>query len=295
METQPATPQTNRRSVKRISWDDICAEVDKLDPNHIYYGIPRNGTVIAGIAKARGHRIAYRPDVATAFLDDLIDSGATREKWKAQFGKPFVALYDKKTQFNGQWLVFPWEQDMQTDAEDVVRRLLELIGEDAGRDGLKDTPRRVVRSWDELYRGYRLDPKDVLQRDFDRDGYDEMIVCRNIQFFSTCEHHMQPFFGKAHIGYVPKEKVVGVSKLARLVEVFARRLQIQERLTEQIAAAIEEHIKPLGVGVVIEAQHFCMICRGVQKQESSLVTSSLKGVFLNALPRSEFLSLVHRE
>jgi len=182
---------------------------------------------------------------------------------------------------------------METDAEDVVRRTLELIGEDAGRDGLKDTPSRVVRSWKELFAGYRQDPAALLKRDFDRDGYDEMIVCRNIKFFSTCEHHMQPFFGTAHVGYVPDKRVVGVSKLARLVDCFARRLQIQERLTEQIASAIEEHVKPLGVGVVIEAQHFCMICRGVQKQESSLVTSSLKGVFRDALPRQEFMNLVH--
>jgi GTP cyclohydrolase I len=183
---------------------------------------------------------------------------------------------------------------METDAEDVVRRQLELIGEDPNREGLKETPTRVVRSWSELFAGYSMRPEDVLVKDFERDGYDEMILCRNVQFFSTCEHHLQPFFGKAHVGYVPDERVIGISKLARLVEVFARRLQIQERLTEQIADALEKHLSPKGVAVVIEAQHFCMICRGIQKQTSSMVTSSLKGVFRNAEPRAEFFQLVHR-
>jgi GTP cyclohydrolase I len=131
-----------------------------------------------------------------------------------------------------------------------------------------------------------------LQRDFDRDGYDQLIVLRDVQFYSTCEHHLQPFFGRAHVGYLPDQRIVGLSKLARLVDLFARRLQIQERLTEQIADALVTHLKPRGVAVVIEAQHFCMLCRGVQKQESSMVTSSLKGVFQQPAPRAEFFRLI---
>jgi GTP cyclohydrolase I len=151
-----------------------------------------------------------------------------------------------------------------------------------------------VRSWKELFGGYSQSPADVLKCDFEADGYDEMIVCRNVQFYSTCEHHMQPFFGRAHVGYLPDKRVVGLSKLARLVDVFARRLQIQERLTEQIAAALQAHAQPRGVGVVVEAQHFCMVCRGVRKEQSSMITSSLKGVFREAEARQEFFSLVHR-
>jgi GTP cyclohydrolase I len=152
----------------------------------------------------------------------------------------------------------------------------------------------VVRSWRELFSGYGQSVRDVLLRDFEADDYDEMILCRNIDFYSTCEHHMQPFFGCAHVGYVPKKRIIGLSKLARLVDVFARRLQIQERLTEQIAAALEEHLQPRGVAVLIEAKHFCMICRGVRKQNSSMTTSSLTGVFRNAEPRAEFLALISR-
>jgi GTP cyclohydrolase I len=289
MESERPISQIAARPVRRIDWNEITARIEcELPSDHVYYGIPRGGTIVAGIAAARGHTVTDDPGSATAYLDDIIDSGATKAKWS---DKPFYALYER----GDSWLVFPWEQDMQTDAEDVVRRQIELIGEDPKREGLLDTPRRVVRSWTELFAGYAQDPAAILSRDFDRDGYDEMIVCRDIQFFSTCEHHMQPFFGRVHIGYVPKEKVVGLSKLARLVEVFARRLQIQERLTEQIAAAIQEHVRPVGVGVVIEAQHFCMICRGVQKQESALITSSLKGCFRDVAPaRAEFLALVHR-
>jgi GTP cyclohydrolase I len=173
--------------------------------------------------------------------------------------------------------------------------VLELIGENPKREGLVGTPARVVRSWQELFSGYKQTAEAVLSDcSFDADGYDQMIVCRDIQFYSTCEHHLLPFFGRVHIGYLPNKRVVGLSKLARLVDVFARRLQIQERLTEQIASALEQHAQPRGVGVVVSAQHFCMLCRGVQKQESAMVTSSLKGAFTEAEARAEFLRLVNR-
>jgi GTP cyclohydrolase I len=241
--------------------------------------------------ETHGYRTTGQPELATAFVDDIVDSGATREKWQRAFPrKPFYSLYER----GDSWLVFPWEVAMESDAADVVRRMLQLIGEDAAREGLRETPARVVRSWKELFGGYSQSPADVLKCDFEADGYDEMIVCRNVQFYSTCEHHMQPFFGRAHVGYLPDKRVVGLSKLARLVDVFARRLQIQERLTEQIAAALNDHAQPRGVGVVVEAQHFCMVCRGVRKEQSSMITSSLKGVFREAAARQEFFALVHR-
>ena len=260
-------------------------------PPHIYYGIPRGGAFVAGVMETHGYQTTDRPEAATAFVDDIIDSGATRDKWKAQFPtKPFFSLYER----GDSWLHFPWELSYESGAHDVVRRMIQLIGEDAAREGLRETPERVVRSWKELFSGYGQSPADVLKCDFEADGYDEMIVCRNVQFYSTCEHHMQPFFGKASVGYLPDKRVVGLSKLARLVDVFARRLQIQERLTEQIAAALQAHAQPRGVGVVMEAQHFCMVCRGARKEQSSMITSSLKGVFREAAARQEFFALVHR-
>ncbi len=167
--------------------------------------------------------------------------------------------------------------------------LLKSLGEDPKREGLRDTPKRVVKAWREMTEGYAMDPAVILARDFDADGYDEMVVCRNIEFVSNCEHHMLPFLGHAHVAYVPKKRVVGLSKMARLVDCFARRLQIQEQLTQQIARAMHQHLRPHGVGVVVVAKHMCMACRGVRKQSSDMVTSTLIGCFKRPEVRAEFL------
>lgn len=173
-----------------------------------------------------------------------------------------------------------------------IKNILTLIGEDPEREGLLDTPKRVLKSYKEIFGGYHIDPKGVLGTTFDAEKYDNMVICKDIELFSTCEHHMIPFFGKVHIGYIPGERVVGLSKLARLADVYARRLQIQERLTKEIADTLEEVLKPKGVMVVLEAKHMCMCARGVGKQHSSMVTSHLTGVFKENEVRSEFLRLI---
>ena len=180
--------------------------------------------------------------------------------------------------------------------QEIYAELLKRLGEDPTRDGLLQTPKRMEKSMAFLTQGYEQSVADVLHGALFEVDYDEMVMVRDIEFYSMCEHHLLPFFGKAHIAYVPNGKVVGLSKLPRIVDVFARRLQVQERLTQQIAEAIEEAIAPQGVGVVIEAQHLCMMMRGVEKQSSLTVTSSLRGVFKTQLQtRSEFLSLVRAE
>ena len=161
---------------------------------------------------------------------------------------------------------------------DAVRFILSSIGDDPDREGLKETPARVVKSWKELYSGYQQDPASVFKV-FEDGACDEMVVLRDIEFYSVCEHHMLPFFGRAHIAYLPDKKVIGLSKMARLLEIFSRRLQIQERIGQEITAAMDGHLKPRGSACVLEAKHFCMMCRGVQKQSSSMVTSSLTGAF----------------
>ena len=177
--------------------------------------------------------------------------------------------------------------------QEIYAELLQRIGEDPTRDGLLSTPKRMERSMAFLTHGYTQSVADVLHDALFDVDYDEMVMVKDIEFYSLCEHHLLPFFGKAHIAYVPNKKVVGLSKIPRIVDVFARRLQVQERLTQQIAEAIEEAIDPQGVGVVIEAQHLCMMMRGVQKQSSLTVTSSMRGVFKTQLQtRNEFLSLV---
>jgi GTP cyclohydrolase IA len=178
--------------------------------------------------------------------------------------------------------------------EQLMRRWLELIGEDPDREGLRDTPRRVAKAWlGELLTGYDKDAKDLFTV-FESDGYDQMIIVKDLDVRSMCEHHCLPFVGKAHIGYIPTDKIVGLSKLARLVDMFSRRLQVQERLTAQIADAMVEHLQPLGAMVVLEAEHTCMSLRGVQQHGSTTVTSAVRGVFLDDSKNSkaEFLAMI---
>jgi GTP cyclohydrolase IA len=182
-------------------------------------------------------------------------------------------------------------------AEDAFRTILKWIGEDPNRDGLKETPDRLRRAYREYFCGYDEDPDDVLRKTFTEvDGYDEMIVLRGVTFESHCEHHIAPIIGRVWVGYIPDRRVVGISKLARVVEIFSKRLQIQERLTAQIANAVEDALKPRGVAVVVKAAHHCMIDRGVRKRGADLVTSRMLGVFRDQpATRQEFLSLVNND
>jgi GTP cyclohydrolase I len=178
--------------------------------------------------------------------------------------------------------------------QEIYREILTRLGEDPGRDGLVATPARVEKSMAFLTKGYDEDPARILRGALFDVDYDEMVIVRDVEMFSLCEHHILPFFGKVHVAYIPKGKVIGLSKIPRLVEVFARRLQVQERLTRQIADAIQDAIEPQGVGVVIEARHLCMMMRGIEKQHSSTVTSAMVGCFRQKETRSEFLSLVRQ-
>jgi GTP cyclohydrolase I len=177
----------------------------------------------------------------------------------------------------------------------LVRRQLALLGEDPDRDGLLRTPDRVSRSLAWLTRGYEMDVATAVGNAVFEEAHSSMVMVRDIEFYSLCEHHMLPFFGKAHVAYVPNGRIVGLSKLPRIVEIFARRLQVQERLTEQVADALDEVLQPAGVGVVLEASHLCMMMRGVEKQNSATITSALRGVFRDCpMTRAEFLRLAHQ-
>jgi GTP cyclohydrolase I len=180
------------------------------------------------------------------------------------------------------------------DAEAAVRTLLRWAGEDPAREGLLDTPRRVVEAYTDWFSGYAVDPREYLSRTFEEmGGYDEMVVLRDIEFESHCEHHMAPIIGRAHVGYLPTGKVVGISKLARVVEVFARRFQVQEKMTSEIAGCINDVLQPAGVGVVIEAVHECMTTRGIHKRGVSMITSKMLGTFRSdARTRNEFLTFI---
>jgi GTP cyclohydrolase I len=188
----------------------------------------------------------------------------------------------------------PAEKPTREQAEEAVRTLLRWAGDDPAREGLLDTPKRVAKAYTDWFSGYALDPDEYLARTFEEvAGYDEMIVLRDIEFESHCEHHMAPILGKAHVGYLPDGKVVGISKLARVVEAYARRFQVQEKMTSQIAGCIERALQPRGVGVVIEAAHECMTTRGIHKRGVSMVTSKMLGSFRDdARTRAEFLQFI---
>jgi GTP cyclohydrolase I len=180
--------------------------------------------------------------------------------------------------------------------EGSVRELLRYMGEDPRREGLEKTPARVAKMYEFLTKGYHEEVETVLNKAVFTERYSEMVIVRDINFFSLCEHHLVPFYGKCHIAYIPNGKIIGLSKLPRIVEMFARRLQVQERLTQQIADTLYKHLKPLGVGVVMEARHLCMMMRGVEKHDSIATTSAMLGAFRNDVKtRSEFLTLLDRK
>lgn len=279
-----------------LTWPRVFERLDSYRDqlhNRRIWGIPRGGAVVAGLAAAHcGSILAEGPSEADLIVDDVIDSGRTR---KAHPG-PFLALVDKEAEgLMGTWVTFPWEERPEVDAEDLVVRQIEYLGEDVHRDGLRETPARVVRSWDEIYAGYSIDPVAVLK--WFRDDTDEMVIARGIRFFSTCEHHLLPFYGYADVGYVPHGAIVGLSKLPRLVDAYARRLQTQEHLARQIGQTLQAagKPKPLGVAVALRGHHLCAMARGVNQQSMVFETNYLTGVF-RELPeaRAEFLSGVGR-
>ncbi len=187
------------------------------------------------------------------------------------------------------------ERPTRAQAEEAVRTLIRWAGEDPTREGVLDTPKRVVKAYEEWFSGYGVDPVEMLQRTFEEtEGYDEIVLLRDIRFESFCEHHMAPIIGKAHVAYLPATRVIGISKLARLIEIFSKRMQIQEKMTAQIANTLDEVLQPKGVAVVIEAQHQCMTTRGIHKPGVSMVTSRLLGAFRsNPDTRREFLSMIN--
>lgn len=260
------------------------------------YGVPRGGipaayAVAAALRKVVTVEVVDDVTHADVVIDDLIDSGRTSQRYT----KPFYALFNKQREEGLGWLTFPWEvtEGGDTSGEDIVVRLLQYIGEDPEREGLKDTPQRVLKAWKEWAVGYDMDPGQVLKTFEDgADGVDEMVVVHNIPVISKCEHHLADITGIAHVGYIPNGRIVGLSKLARLVDVFARRLQVQERMTNQIAESLHEHLNPIGIGVVIRASHACMSTRGVKVHGSTTTTSAMRGALRNdQSARAEFLSL----
>jgi len=292
-------------NIINISWDDIWQEAEKvaerLDGTSFksIHGVLQGGTVPAVLlANYLGVNVTNDPVVGeTLIIDDLVDSGKTLQEFKdkgfyvdAFYRKPKSPkdLAPEAKELEG-WLSFPWEKD-DGSPQDAVRRLLQFIGENPDRDGLIKTPHRVTKALKEMTEGYFEDPSLILGVTFDV-PYDQMIVLRDVPFVSMCEHHMLPFEGTASVAYIPKGRVVGLSKLARVVDTFAKRLQVQERLTQEIASAIDTHVEAAGVGVIIKSRHTCMCYRGIKKN-GTMVTSVTLGLMRTDLAaRTEFLQL----
>lgn len=276
-----------------IKWEEIYFRLNQIIKDYgkhtKYYGVPRGGQIVAGLT---GNAVNNIED-ADIIIDDLIDSGATMEQY-TKYKKPFISLVDKRIELQNEWIIFPWEvksEDNEETVEDNVKRLLQYFGEDVNREGLKDTPKRFVKFFTEF-----LNPPKWNCTTFEGEGYDEMIVQTNIPFHSLCEHHIAPFFGTGTIAYIPDKRIVGLSKLARTLETFSRRLQNQERITTQVAEFLFNELEPKGVAVQLSAKHMCMEMRGVKKHNTWTTTTKLIGLLKDDPDaRHEFLNSIKND
>jgi len=255
------------------------------------YPVPRGGIPVAiALSEKLKLPLTIKPHKATLIVDDLVDSGTTRQKFP---NNDFACIHIKKhtpknlypeyfVSEKDCWIEYWWEKMAnEQPAEDAIIRIIEMIGDDPNRSGIIETPDRVIKSFREIYAGYHQNPKDVIKTfEDEKKQFGGLVYLKDIEFYSMCEHHMLPFFGSAFIAYIPNGPVIGASKMARLLDIFARRLQIQERIGEQVTETLMEYLKPIGAACLTEAKHLCMACRGVKKQHSVLGYSSLKGVFL---------------
>ena len=279
----------------------LCSRIDRGKYKDLY-PIPRGGYPIA----IRMSKILSIPIILnkkqitskTLIVDDLIDSGKTLSEFSSNDKAVVFVKNGKQDSVNffaqelksSEWVKFPDEPSDEVLIH--LERILQYIGEDTSREGLIETPMRMKKAYDEIFSGYKTNPKDLIKT-FTQGTCQEMVILKNCEFYSTCEHHFFPFYGHISIGYIPDKKVIGVSKLARLVDCFSRRMQIQERMTSQIADFLEKELGARGVYVVCEGVHFCMTSRGIKKQDASMITSAIRGVFeTNAQSRNEFLNLI---
>lgn len=294
-------PQLEDRATSLLN---MIAKTNKHAKRIHIYCVPSSAIPVGYLLQAMASKLAdihfvivleEYPESAQYIIDDLIDSNKTRTYFMNMYPEiPFLVLMDKQAEGITDWVVWPWQNSNTASAEDIPLRLLQYIGEDVHRGGLLETPKRFLKAWEHYTSGYDKDPKSILKEFEDgAEQYNEMVLVKDIPVYSHCEHHLAPFYGVAHVAYIPNGKIVGLSKLARLVDIFMRRLQVQERLTNQIANTLEEALNPLGVAVVIECSHTCMIARGVQVQGSTTITSAMKGVFMDQPEtRAEFMGLI---
>jgi len=289
-----------------VTWEEVRKEAERIAKRwdgqvFSVYGIPQGGAPLAVmISEILKIPMIQEPQLGmgTLVIDDLIDSGRTMKKYFGQFKidagfrKPHSPThYAPDARLIDDWISFPWEKNDGAPT-DGIARLIEYIGEDPSREGLIDTPERVLKAFKEQTEGYALDPKEILSTTFDVEC-NEMVLLRSIPFSSLCEHHLLPFTGTIDLAYIPGKRVVGLSKLARLVDVYGKRLQVQERMTQQIRQAIDDHLSPQGAACIVRGHHSCMSLRGIKKP-GEMITSSFSGRFrTDSATRAEFLDLTN--
>jgi len=276
-----------------VFFEDVEALAHKVcDRGYCFiYGIPKGGIPLAvALAQRLNLSITDNPDSRTLVVDDVVDSGRTRARFQ-QFD--FASIHVKEStplefyptfyvKRENRWIDYFWEEK-ESSVQDHIVRLIEYIGEDPCRIGMKETPDRMVKSWEEIFGGYKQNVQEILKVfDDEEHQFGGLVYMKDVEFYSMCEHHWLPFSGQAFIAYIPNGPVVGASKLARLLDIYACRFQMQERIGEQVTNALMEYLKPIGAACLIEARHLCMSCRGIKKQHSVMGYSSLKGVFLES-------------
>jgi len=271
----------------------LCTKINKEYSEWEYvYGVPRGGCLVAMEVSKRTHlKLTDKIIDMCVVVDDLIDSGRTKNKYKDYI---FEVLINKQTdkKYKNEWIEF-WYENTESDDNDLIVRMMERIGENPSREGLKDTPKRIINMWKEIYRGYDESKKPkiaIFENGNDGISYDQMIIDEG-SYYSQCEHHMVPFFGNYWFAYIPDKKILGLSKVARIVDFYSAKLQIQERLVKEILDEIETHVKPKGIALVMKGEHLCKTMRGVKKK-GNMITSDLRGVFRNGEARQEFLRLI---
>ena len=279
----------------KLNWEDVYDRLSSI-PRGYLWGVPRGGAVLAGLTG----RAVDKPEDADIIIDDVCNSGRTLARYAEKYGKPVWVLVKKGTRRkdipfaigvqDNDWVTFPWEaSDPLKDNEDLVVRLIEVLGQNPSDADFIETPRRFLSMMKELTSGYSEKPEEILK--LFKDDCDEMIIVKDIPFTSLCSHHLATFSGTVTLGYIPSGKIVGLSKIPRLISAFSRRLQVQERLTRQVCHAFNSHVNPLGVGVMIRGTHSCMTVRGI-KSHGEMVTSCLLGIFRKKREvRDEFLRL----
>jgi len=288
-------------SIQRLA--EIIRMDDRKNRYLCLYPIPRGGIPVA-MALSKALNIPLTDDPMSAgvlIVDDVVDTGNTIRPYleggayvaalHVKSGTSVFPIYHSEYFDQGEWIEYWWEKN-EAPAEDAVVRLLQSWGEDPTREGLLETPKRFIKAFQFLTAGYKQNPKDLIKT-FDADGYDEIVLLKDIEMYPLYEHHILPFFGKAHVAYIPDKRIIGTSKLARIVDMFSKRLQVQERICNQVTDLLMNELQPKGAACIIEAGHLCTRMRGVEKQNSVMVTSSMKGVFLtDQKARQELMGLI---